>query len=475
MRIILVAAAAATFLSGAAAIVRTKCRAAAVVAILLAAHAPCAFAALCGDTSGDGYFTATDALKTLQLAVAGAYDRRGDVFPVTGSGAGDGKLGATDALVTLKAAVAGTIPPCHGADAHRAVVTTAAADFSSAGLAVMDVASRSFTFRAGALETDSVIRAPQGIPVVVNRNGYDTLQYLDVDDPLLPNEKECSVSGGFDSNTQDVAFVSTQKGYVTAYAGSSLLTIDPSVLFDTSSDPACNGIVTGQIYLGDYGTNHVPQMDEMALVGSDLFVSLQLLDNLQPDVNGLLVVIDTTTDTVKTTIPLSFENPFAMTKGLPYDEFQKLLFTGGPGKIVPTHQGEDVLHDGGIEAIDPATFTSRGLVLSGADLGANIFDFVIVGSSRAFAIIADDKSNSVVDIDLSTRTVRRTVLSSTAVISDIEMTETGEVWVAYRGKKDDPAGVRIFRAGNDRQSEDAELTAKPIALGQAPFTLAFVQ
>jgi hypothetical protein len=463
----------------------------------LAAAFVCAFAlawpataraALCGDTGGDGFFTASDALITLRLAVTASYDRRGDVMPrpsVAMPQAGDGSITAVDALENLRAAVEGRFPPCHGAGANRAVVSTAAFNFSSGGFAVVDVATRAFHYRAGAIRRDSVVRVPSGIPVVVNRNGGNTLQLIDVEDNDLATINGCSVSDGFNSNPQDVSLLSDQKGYVTPYAGSELFVISPPILFQPELDPACDGIITDRIDLSAFDSDGVPQMDQMLTLGSNLFVSLQLLNDnaggLPPKQNGVLAVIDTATDTVKGSIPLSFKNPFAETKGLVWDEFQQRIFVGGPGVI------GDVLDDGGIEAVDPVAMQSDGMRMTGADIHANIFDFVIVGTTRAFAIIADKTSNSVVDLDIgadsSERGIRQVLLSSTSLITDIEMTERGELWVAYRGETgNDPSGIRIFRVARDRNSDNVELTVtddavpkpKPISLGQAPFTLAFI-
>lgn len=446
-----------------------RLRGAAFSALLALGAASPAQAGLCGDSSGDGYVRSTDALATLRLSVAGGYDRRADVKP---SG-GDGKILASDSLETLRAAVDDArVLKCAGSAATRAVVSTAPIAFDGAGgIAVVDVATRSFQFRGGAIWVDSVIRTPDRTPVVVNRQFGNSLQFLDLSKPALPSIKECSVSDGFNSNPQDVLIVSEHKGYVTPYGGGKLLVIDPAVLFDPLTDPACETLITGRIDLSAYDSDGIPQMDQMAVVGSDLFVTLQLLDNstdLQPKQNGLVVVIDTATDTVKGTIPLSFANPFGESKGIAYDEFQKLLFVGGPGNTGILGANLD---DGGLEAIDPVTQKSAGLLLSGSDLHANLVDFVIVGTRRAFAIVFDASSNSLVEIDLKDRSVKKTLLSSAdAMITDLEMTDSGELWVAYRGEsKNDPDGIRIFRA-----SDGSELTTAPLDLGQAPFTLAFL-
>jgi DNA-binding beta-propeller fold protein YncE len=430
-------------------------------------------AALCGDVSGDGFVKTSDALATLRLAVRGGYDRRGDVMPRPGEEAGDGAIKAGDALETLRSAVEHRIPACRGANERRAVVSTAPYDFySSAGIAVIDVETRTFDFRGGSLDGDAVIRAPDGLPVAVSRHNFNALQYMDIGDEDLPTIKACSLDDGTNPNPQDVLLFSESKGYVTPYSGKSLLVIGTQVLLDPAVDPPCNGLVTGGVDLSSFDSDGFPQMDQMVALGSELFVSLQLLDDaaggLPPKENGVIAVIDTTTDTVTGSIPLSFANPFGETKGLPYDEFQQRIFVGGPGNIT-------TFEDGGIEAIDPIAKESAGMVMTGADIGQNIFDFVVVGTDRAFAIVADNLSNSVVELAIGPVPAERrmkTLLSSTFLITDIEMTERGELWVAYRGEdKLDPPGIRIFDVATGAETT----TTSRIVLGQAPFTLAFVE
>lgn len=430
-------------------------------ALAAALLAPAARAdALCADATGDGFVTAVDALATLKLAVAGAYERRSDVKPP----GGDGKVTAADALVTLFGAIRGEIPACAGVSSTRVVVTTAPSDFSSGGAAVVDVATRAFSYRGGATSSDSVIRVPAGHPLVVNRKQFNSIQEIDFASPVLPTRKECSVSDGIDSNPQDVVLLSPIKGYVTLYDGPRLLVIDPRVAFDPKIDPACNGLVTGRIDLSTYDADGLPQMDQMALVGERLFVSMQALDGLyEPKQSGRVAVIDTNQDRVEAMVELAFANPFAATKGIVYDERQAKLFLAGPGRIATD------LDDGGLEALDPQSLETSGLLLSGKDVGGDLFDFVVAGSRRILAIVADATANRVVDVDLASRSVRDVLLTSTELISDIELNELGELWVAFRedSKTADP-GIRIFEIGANR-----ELTDTPIALGQAPFTVAF--
>ena len=178
---------------------------------------------------------------------------------------------------------------------------------------------------------------------------------------------------------------------------------------------------------------------------------------------GKLAVIDTSTDTVIGSVDLTISNPFAATKGLVYDEFQQRIYVSGPG----IHA--DDLTDGGIEVVNPQTMKSEGVLVTGADLGGDLFDFVLAGSKRAYGVVADQSANSVVEINLQTRSVSHVLLSSAELISDIELTETGELWVAWRedGAGSKP-GLRVFRI-----SDNSELTATPVSTGSLPFTLTF--
>lgn|GEM_PF-1396941 len=415
--------------------------------------------ALCGDPSGDGFVLAGDALKILRAAVAGDYDRRADVEPA----GGDGKLLAGDALAVLRAAVSGSLLRCAGADQRRVVVSTAAFDFSSAGIATVGIDDHQVNWRSGSVGNDSVIRWQGGKAVIVNRKGFDSLQVIDTVQASLPTVKECSVSDGFDSNPQDVLLLSASKGYVTLYAGRKLLVIDPRIL-DPAVDPACSGLIVKRIDLGAFDGDSVPDMDQMVVVDGKLFVSLQRLDPFpQVSAPGKLAVIDTATDTVVAGVDLSISNPFAATKGLVYDEFQDRIYVSGPG----IHA--DDLSDGGIEVVNPHTMQSEGVLVTGEQLGGDLFDFVLAGSARAYGIVAGATTNSVVEIDLAAGKISDVLLSSIELISDIELTETGQLWVAWRedGAKATP-GLRIFRI-----SDNSELTATPIYTGSLPFTLTF--
>ncbi|HYB98537.1 MAG TPA: hypothetical protein VEC57_05320 [Candidatus Limnocylindrales bacterium] len=419
--------------------------------------------ALCGDSSGDGFLSATDALATLRAAVTSQYDARADVTPA----GGDGKLVAADALSTLRAAVTSQVPDCAAWTRRRALVSTAPIFFDTAGIALVDMASHQVDYNAGALAPDSVVRWQRGVALGINRKGTNSLQVIDLEDEDLPTIKECSVSDGFDSNPHDVLLLSDDKGYVTLYGGRKLLVIDPGVL-DPGDDPACQGMIKDRIDLGGLDPDMLPQMDQMALVDGTLFVSLQRLDTaLKAKLPGMIAIIDTTTDTLAGQIELTLTNPYAETKGLLYDARSNRVYVAGPGKVF------DDMTDGGIEAVDTVTRQSLGVLATGADLGGDVFDLVVVGSRRAYAVVASEVDNAVVEVDLDSGSITDVlVASSEDQISDIELSESGELWVAFREdtSNSDP-GVRIFSV-----MDNDEITPLPIAIGDGvPFTIAFAQ
>ncbi len=436
-----------------------------VASALLLLTAP-PVAALCGDMSGDGTVAASDALVALKDAVAGDYRAVGDVAP---PGAPDGLLSATDALAILLAAVEKRIPRCAAATATRAFIATASSLFDAAGVAVMDLDGQVVASRNGASHRDSVARTQAGRAFVINRFGANSLLEIDPDGAALPVIKECSVSDGFDSNPHDFVLLSPEKGYVTLYEGAELLVIDPRSL-DPAVDPPCANLISGHVDLSSLADDDgMPEMDQMRVVGDRLFVLLQILDQdavFRPAGPARLAVVDTTDDSLVGSVELELTNPFAETKGLIYDDARRRLYVGGPGRVFADFT------DGGIEAVNVDTLESEGVLMTGAELGGDLFDFVIVGDRRAYAIVAyADETNSVVELDLDRReVVLPELLSSAEMISDIELTETGELWVAFREDSGEATpGVRIFSI-----ADNGEITDEPIYPGSLPFNITFL-
>src|SRR5262249_6625348 len=145
---------------------------------------------------------------------------------------------------------------------------------------------------------DAVVRTFGDLLYVVNRFQADNIQVLDPANNFQ-TIAECSVGPG--SNPHDIAFVSASEAYVTRFGRPELYIVNPSVGFD------CSHFVLDSIDLSPWAdADGYPEMDQMAIVGDRLYVSLQRLDRLdflRPAENGAILVIDRTTNMVINEIP----------------------------------------------------------------------------------------------------------------------------------------------------------------------------
>ena len=79
-----------------------------------------------------------------------------------------------------------------------------------------------------------------------------------------------------------------------------------------------------------------------------------------------------------------------------------------------------------------------------------------------------DFSNSLVAFDPTTHSVTKTILSAGSFLSDIELNDRDELFLADRNIT--KPGVRIFRA-----SDGGKLTQSPLDLGLPPFDILFLK
>lgn len=300
------------------------------------------------------------------------------------------------------------------------------------------------------LGADPVARVFGRRVYVVNRFGSDNVQVLDAAEGFR-TIVQCSTGNG--SNPQDIAFRSGLQAYVPLLARPWLLRVNPHPAQD------CRDFIQGRIDLSAFAdADGSPEANQAAVVGNRLFVTLERLENFAPVRKGMLVVVDTTDDTLIAAVELTARNPFGMTKGL----------TVRGDYLYVSLVGQFGVADGGIEAVHVGTLQSAGLVLTEQELGGDVTDFVLVDDNTGYAIVsAPDFSTSLVRFRLQTREVVP-VLPSSEGFSDIELSPRGHVFLADRNLR--RPGVRIFAA-----SDGAELTAAPLFTGLPPFDLVFLQ
>ena len=306
------------------------------------------------------------------------------------------------------------------------------------------------------IHSDAVIRADGGRVYVVNRYLGDNIQVLD---PArgLDTVLQCGTGAG--SNPHDIVLVGPRKAYVTRFDRTELWIVDPGAA-------SCAGFKLGQVDLGPFAdADGLPEMDQMALVGDRLFVSVERLDrtrNFAPAGRSQIVVLDTATDAVVDTITLTGGNAFGITAGLERDPATGDLVVAEAGNIFKTG-------DGGLERVDPVSHVAQGFFVTEQALGGNVTDFVLLSAHKGYAVVIDDDLRSaLVAFDPERGTATRRMLVGEDAPSDIERAPDGTVWVADRALGG--PGLRIFDPQDDRQ-----LTRAPIDVGPAaPFTMVFV-
>lgn len=343
-----------------------------------------------------------------------------------------------------------------GCPAPQTTAFVTATDFETGSFGTVDLQSREVILPAGSsrqINADAIARVDGDRLYVVNRFGL-TGDSVQARDPQAGYSLLWDCSTGAGTNPHDIAFAAPDKAYVTLYDSTELLVIDPSV------GPDCNGFVRETIDLSPYAdSDGIPEMDAMQIVGDVLYVTLQRLDRdafFSPNGKGMVVAIDTQTDSIARALGMSGENPFS-----------RMILRDGLLWI--SSVGAFTERDGGIETIDVATNFTRGYAVTEADLGGDITDFVLVSDSIGFAVISkDDFSNALVEFSPATGSVTRTLIGGSTFIAQLQVTEDGDLYVADRSFS--TPGLRIFdvRTGLERAES-------PLDLGLPPFDITFLR
>lgn len=302
--------------------------------------------------------------------------------------------------------------------------------------------------------SDAVVRVTHGYVVVLNRFLADNVQVLS---RRLRTRLQCGTGAG--SNPHDVVAVAADKAYVTRYGGRELWIVDPSVR-------RCGRFRRGTIDLGAFAdADGLPEMDQMAVVGTRLFVSVQRLDRTHgfaPSGTSRLVVIDTASDAVVGAVELHGANAFGDASGIGRDPGTGRLAVSTPGDIFK-------VGDGGIEWVDPETLAGEGrFFVTEDDLGGNVTDFVLVSATKAYAIVQGaDLRNRLVAFDPTGVTPATTLFSRNGFLPDLALAPDGLLWLADQSRPS--YGIRLFDPATDTQ-----VTRDPIDVVLPPFSMGFL-
>ena len=359
-------------------------------------------------------------------------------------------------LVTL---VVGLAAMAHERAAARpddfAFVTTT--DYATGSSSVISLdGSYSVVADVAGLHSDAVARYYGQRMFVVNRFGGDNIQILD---PASAFSTLRQFSVGSSSDPHDIAVVSDTKAYVTRYNDTALWIVDPST-----------GAQTGSVDLsGLADADGMPEMDQMAVYGDHLFVTIQRLDRLTtwgPVGTSYVAVVDIATDSLIDTDPVTpGTQSILLTGANPATDIQLNPCTG---KLYVSCVGFWGLQDGGVEIVDPVAFESEGFLFSESSAGGDISDVEIICEEKGYAIITNASFHTVlIKFDPSTGAKTGTMYSpGDFVLNDIEISPGRELFLADRTPT--RPGIRVYDTVTD-----TEITPNPIDVGLPPFDISF--
>ena len=306
------------------------------------------------------------------------------------------------------------------------------------------------------IHSDAVARYFDGLIYVINRFGADNIQILDPANGFA-TVRQFSVENG--SDPHDIAVVSTTKAYVTRYNKTDLWIVDPST-----------GKQTGSVNLSAFADGDgIPEMDHLLLTGDRLFVSVQRIDrntNWNPVGLSYLAVVDVTADTLVDVDPgTAGTQAIALAATNPFSDLQMNTSTGN---LYVACVGDWGTADSGVEAVNPMTLSSEGIVLAGTTVGGDITDIELVSAETGYVIITDANFHSLlVRFNPSTGAVTETVYApGDFVLKDIARAPTGELFLVDRSVTN--PGIRLYDV-----ETGAEITSTPIDVGLPPFQITF--
>jgi DNA-binding beta-propeller fold protein YncE len=321
------------------------------------------------------------------------------------------------------------------------VLTT---DFSTGSYSVVDLDTRRVTpdINLGGVHSDATARFFNGRIYVVNQEGVDSIQIIHPEaDFTTPAGAELSVGNGM--NPQDIVFINATKAYVSLYASTDLLIINPTTLQIRGRINLANRTKPGD---GD----RAPELFRMLFHDGLVYLLLQHLDfTADPDIPakvapGEIVIIDPDTDRDVGILQLNGENPFS-----------DIVFSPALNRILVSSVGDFQVLDGGIEVINPNTRTvERGFRVTEAALGGDITHFAIVSATKGFAIVLGAGfSNALVTFNPTTGARLDTLFSlspTEGFLPHFAINRRGELYLAVNATTPTPR-LRVFDVAQDRQ------------------------
>jgi hypothetical protein len=279
--------------------------------------------------------------------------------------------------------------------------------------------------------SDPVARVEDGLPIVVNRFSFDTLQGFD---PLAGFTTSFEYSTGNGSNPHDMVVFPARDGGTPDGRPSS---DGAGLAFVTRYEPPFNdvaiinledGSIIATIDLAPYalGPDRLPRADQALLHDGLIYITMQDANaSFTEFMTGRIVVINPVLRDVVDVIDLDGQNPL---ESFVYLEETGLFYAGMAG----IYQGlANRALTGGVEAIDPVSRRSLGLVVDDDDLGGNVSPIAVHSATRGYAVVTNELFRSSVRVfDPSSGAVGATVLGDVDRIAALELDGDGYLLIA---------------------------------------------
>lgn len=297
---------------------------------------------------------------------------------------------------------------------------------------------------------DPISASSLGSAFIVNRLFFDNVQILDPAKGFTASAQFSTENG---SNPHDVLVSGPSRLYVTRYEAP----FNDVAIADLSTTPPS---IVDSIDLAPFSSNAsgTPRADRLVRIGSLIMVTLQNIDEAFTDYGpGRVAFIDPVRDVVVRAITLDGQNPFGPPSIHPQTG-EIYLATAG---IFQGSLSRELT--GGVEVIDPATLSTRGLLVDDDDLGGNVSGVAVTSSSRGYAVVVTASgSNRLMAFDPATGAIQGTILSSSSFIPEIRYDGDGYLLVTEHDIAD--PRLRIIDAATGGTVARLPLSRPPVSL-----------
>lgn len=353
----------------------------------------------------------------------------------------------------------GSIDAAVGDPADAALPTATAfavaGDFAGTGVAStisvpgMDVTKNVL---AAVASDDPAVRLHNGKLYIVNRNTANNVTILDASSMSLVAQI------GTGSNPQDVAVVGT-KIYVASLAESGIQILD-----ETRPD---DGVIDTIDLSSLDAVDNMPDCNAVTVVGTTLYAACGVLDEtFTARGPGKIAIIDTSNDTLTTSIELVNDNPLGRLVPTP---------ASGPlggDLLIATNPSFVDLTAGCLERISTGdTPASNGCLIAGSDLGgyASAYAYAADSDTLWLSVTAGWDENGTIaathTYDVTGDELNTDAVSGTHRTFDLAVCPTGHAILA-----DTTGGMRVYTAdGTELTTDVLDIGLPPVGGGVACF------